>query len=81
MWLYSKPQNISGGWVQVPGDGVVKLTLPKDAGNGQHKLSVQNASNGVIGWTTLKVKAATPHTGIPVIDWLLDLLDRIFGWF
>ncbi|MGN7797852.1 ExeM/NucH family extracellular endonuclease [Leifsonia sp. 22587] len=81
VWLYSKPQNISGGWVQVPASGVVALTIPKDAGNGEHKLSVQNASNGVIGWTTLKVKADKPSTGIPVIDWLLDLLDRIFGWF
>lgn len=81
VWLYSKPQNISGGWVQVPASGVVALTLPKDAGNGQHKLSVQNASNGVIGWTTLKVKADRPSTGIPGLDWLIDLLDRIFGWF
>ncbi|SEA53509.1 ExeM/NucH family extracellular endonuclease [Leifsonia sp. 21MFCrub1.1] len=81
VWLYSKPQNLSGGWVQVPADGVLTLTLPKDAGNGQHKLSVQDASNQVIGWTTLKVKADKPHTGIPVIDWLLDLLDRLFGWF
>ncbi|MGO4592821.1 ExeM/NucH family extracellular endonuclease [Leifsonia sp. 2TAF2] len=81
VWLYSKPQNISGGWVQVPADGVLKLALPKDAGNGQHKLSVQNASNGVVGWTTLKVKAEKPHTGNPVLDWLIDLLDRIFGWF
>jgi 5'-nucleotidase len=60
---------------------VVKLALPKDAGNGQHKLSVQNASNGVIGWTTLKVKADRPSTGIPALDWLIDLLDRILGWF
>lgn len=81
VWLYSKPQNLSGGWVQVPADGVLTLTLPKDAGNGQHKLSVQDASNQVIGWTTLKVKADKPHTGIPVLDWLLDLLDRLFGWF
>ncbi|GAA2047583.1 ExeM/NucH family extracellular endonuclease [Leifsonia soli] len=81
VWLYSKPQNLSGGWVQVPADGVLTLTLPKDAGNGQHKLSVQDASNQVIGWTALKVKADKPHTGIPVIDWLLDLLDRLFGWF
>ncbi|MBW8871718.1 MAG: ExeM/NucH family extracellular endonuclease, partial [Leifsonia sp.] len=81
VWLYSKPQNISGGWVQVPADGVLKLALPKDAGNGQHKLSVQNASNGVVGWTTLKVKAEKPHTGNPLLDWLIDLLDRVFGWF
>jgi 5'-nucleotidase len=81
VWLYSKPQNVGGGWVQVPADGVLKLTLPKDADNGQHKLSVQTASNDVVGWTTLKVKADKPHTGIPAIDWLLDLLDRIFGWF
>jgi 5'-nucleotidase len=81
VWLYSKPRNVGGGWVQVPADGVLKLTLPKDADNGQHKLSVQSAANDVVGWTTLKVKADKPHTGIPAIDWLLDLLDRIFGWF
>ena len=81
VWLYSKPQNLSGGWVQVPADGVLTLTLPKDADNGQHKLSVQDAAGSVIGWTTLKVKADKPHTGIPVLDWLLDLLDRLFGWF
>lgn len=81
VWLYSPAQNVGGGWVQVPADGVLKLTLPKDAGNGQHKLSVQSATGDVVGWTTLKVKADKPHTGIPVLDWLLDLLDRIFGWF
>jgi 5'-nucleotidase len=81
VWLHSKPQNLGGGWVQVPADGVLELTVPSDTGNGRHTLSVQDAAGHVIGWTTLMVKAGKPHHGIPGLDGLLGLLDRLFGWF
>jgi 5'-nucleotidase len=81
VWAYSKPQNVGGGWVQVPESGVLTLTLPKDIGNGNHKLSVQDAQNDPIGWTTIKVKADNGHgSGNGLIDWIVDVIGGILGW-
>ncbi len=57
VWAYSPPKDIGGGWVKVPDDGIVKLTLPSWIGNGNTTLSVQNAADQVLGWTTFKVKS------------------------
>ncbi|HEY2557827.1 MAG TPA: hypothetical protein VGI08_12025, partial [Diaminobutyricibacter sp.] len=55
VWAYSPAKDIGKGWVQVPDDGILKLTLPSWVGNGNTTLSVQNAADQVLGWTTFKV--------------------------
>ncbi|WP_158865747.1 ExeM/NucH family extracellular endonuclease [Leifsonia sp. AG29] len=81
VWAYSPAESISGGWVQVPADGVLKLTLPKDLGNGNHKLSVQDAQNDVLGWATMKVKADAGHgPGKGLIDLIAGAILSIIGW-
>ncbi|WP_426518328.1 ExeM/NucH family extracellular endonuclease [Diaminobutyricibacter sp. McL0618] len=55
VWAYSPAKDIGGRWVQVPDDGILKLTLTSWIGNGNTTLSVQNAADQVLGWTTFKV--------------------------
>ncbi|NEN05658.1 ExeM/NucH family extracellular endonuclease [Diaminobutyricibacter tongyongensis] len=57
VWAYSPAKEIGGGWLQVPDDGILKLKLPSTMGNGSTTVSVQNAADQVLGWTTFKVKS------------------------
>jgi 5'-nucleotidase len=58
VWLHSAPLNLGGGWLQVADDGTVRVTLPADVPLGAHRLAVQDAAGGVIGWTGITIAAA-----------------------
>jgi 5'-nucleotidase len=58
VWLHSTPLNLGGGWLQVADDGTVRVTLPADVPLGAHRLAVQDADGGVIGWTGITIAAA-----------------------
>ncbi len=77
VWVYSKPQSVSDGWVKVPADGVLHLTLPKPLAKGDHKLSVQDSKNTVIGWGDLRIS-----DGKGSGNWLWTLIwNWLTGWF
>lgn len=76
VWVYSQPVSVGGGWVKVPADGILHLTLPKPLAKGDHKLSVQDSSNTVIGWDDLKVS-----NGNAVGHWIWTLIwNWLTGW-
>lgn len=76
VWVYSQPVSVGGGWVKVPADGILHLTLPKPLAKGDHKLSVQDSTNTVIGWDDLKVS-----NGNAVGHWIWTLIwNWLTGW-
>jgi 5'-nucleotidase len=76
VWVYSQPVNVGGGWVKVPADGILHLTLPKPLAKGDHKLSVQDSTDTVIGWDDLKVA-----NGNAVGHWIWTLVwNWLTGW-
>ncbi|WP_348788755.1 ExeM/NucH family extracellular endonuclease [Leifsonia sp. NPDC080035] len=76
VWVYSTPQSVGNGWVQVPADGVLHLTLPKPLAKGDHKLDVQDSANTVIGWDTLKVANGNANG-----HWVWELVwNWLLGW-
>lgn len=54
-WVYSSPLQL-GGWHQVAADGTIEVTVTDSAPRGTHRLSVQDADDAVIGWTTIQIK-------------------------
>ncbi|MFJ3491212.1 ExeM/NucH family extracellular endonuclease [Leifsonia aquatica] len=82
VWVYSTPKNISAGWAKVPADGILKLTLPTKLDKGDHKLSVQNASDAVVGWSAFQVKSSGGGWWDWICDlgWLWDWFHKLFGW-
>lgn len=83
VWVYSTPKNISAGWAKVPADGILKLTLPTKLDKGDHKLSVQNASDAVVGWSAFQVKSSGGGgwwDWICDLGWLWDWFHKLFGW-
>ena len=52
IWGHSTPTAITG-WVRVGKTGTVKVAVPGSMVTGDHKVVVQNASNGVLGWSDL----------------------------
>ncbi|MFF2773084.1 hypothetical protein ACFVUP_38905, partial [Streptomyces bacillaris] len=76
VWVYSQPVAVGAGWIQVPADGILHLTLPKPLAKGDHKLSVQDSTNSVIGWDDLKVS-----NGNAVGHWVWTLIwNWLAGW-
>ncbi len=76
VWVYSQPVSVGGGWVKVPADGILHLTLPKPLATGDHKLSVQDSTDTVIGWDDLKVS-----NGNAIGHWVWTLIwNWLTGW-
>ncbi|WP_255579945.1 ExeM/NucH family extracellular endonuclease [Cryobacterium sp. PAMC25264] len=62
-WVRSTPVNL-GGWLRVSAAGTVTTALPADLAAGTHRIILQDAAGGVIGWTEITVVAAdTVATG------------------
>ncbi|TFD72774.1 ExeM/NucH family extracellular endonuclease [Cryobacterium sp. Hb1] len=56
VWAYSKKKadNV-GGWLLVSAEGTVSVTLADDLKHGRYRVSAQNESGDVIGWTDVKI--------------------------
>jgi hypothetical protein len=53
VWGHSTPTAMSSSWVRVGKSGKVSVSVPGSMVTGDHKIVVQNATNGVLGWSDL----------------------------
>ncbi|TFD56769.1 ExeM/NucH family extracellular endonuclease [Cryobacterium suzukii] len=59
VWAYSKKKaDDLGGWLLVNAEGTVSFTLADDLKHGRYRVSVQNTTGAVIGWTDVKINHA-----------------------
>lgn len=56
-WLHSTPVWL--GWKQVESTGAIKVRLPADAADGQHRIVVKTAAGDLLGWDELTVAKAS----------------------
>ncbi|MEO8095714.1 MAG: carboxypeptidase regulatory-like domain-containing protein, partial [Pseudolysinimonas sp.] len=54
VWAFSTPTAVSD-WVRVGKSGTVNVTVPAGLPSGDHKLVVQSAGDGVLGWSSIHV--------------------------
>lgn len=57
-WLYSTPVALTDGIEDTTATGTLSVTVPADAPLGAHRLSVQDETGTVIGWTPVEILAA-----------------------
>ena len=58
VWVYSKKPVNLGGWLLVDVEGNVSTILTADVKHGKHRISAQDVTGAVIGWTGMKVDKA-----------------------
>jgi len=64
-FLHSDPLALTDGWTTADSDGRFLVTVPRSAEPGEHRVSVVDADNELVGWTELTVLPARDEDPSP----------------